>query len=275
MCRTAASCLCPRRSHDTSLLWLSEKLSLRHSQSKCSRWISVGSQRTCQIPTCRRPSFDLSMDPPCGARDLATFGTALEQHRHVGPNRVQVQHRGGVPNYPSNGIRFWWYLHLALELKFIFECPDHATHQSHCSLGQSILSMTTERNCDLSGFGSCPSCISYCCGDLHHCWFSIAFVWSPVSSPARPPTLPSFSTASLSVNGECKDHYCSSILRDQHRRGISAQITTLNHRALDASEVDVEDLNQPHNDCTNLGRACETPHHGVANMAGASHDGCN
>ena len=174
MCRTAASCLCPRRSHDTSLLWLSEKLSLRHSQSKCSRWISVGSQRTCQIPTCRRPSFDLSMDPPCGARDLATFGTALEQHRHVGPNRVQVQHRGGVPNYPSNGIRFWWYLHLALELKFIFECPDHATHQSHCSLGQSILSMTTERNCDLGGFGSCPSCISYCCGDLHHCWFSIA-----------------------------------------------------------------------------------------------------
>ena len=94
----------------------------------------------------------------------------FERYLSIGANRVQVQHRGGVPNYPSTCLRFWWCLHLAVELKLILECPDHATHQSNCSPSQPISSVIVSKVVT----DPCPSCISCFCGNLHHCSFSIA-----------------------------------------------------------------------------------------------------
>ena len=73
----------------------------------------------------------------------------------------------------------WWRAKLSTQMSSILAESasgsfDHATHQSHCSLGQSISSVITWRRSFQGGHRSYPSCISYCCGDLHHCWFSIA-----------------------------------------------------------------------------------------------------
>ena len=63
---------------------------------------------------------------------------------------------------------------------------------------------------------------------------------------------------SLSLDGECKDHSFSSIVRDQHRCGDPAQIAIVNaHKWKLIIMVwmllmfDVRDPSQPHNACTN------------------------
>ena len=113
------------------------------------------------------------------AHVVSATSPPFEWYFPIRPNCVQVQQGGGVYNHPSSCFRFWWYLHLAVELKFILECPDHATNQSHCSLGQTISSMVTSRRCFQGGCGS----FSASQQALHRC------VWPSVTIPACPPTL--------------------------------------------------------------------------------------
>ena len=109
--------------------------------------------------------------------------------------------------FDSGGICIW---------QLNASSPCH--HQSHCSLGPSISSVITRRIRFQSGYGSCPSCISYCCGDLHHSCFSIAAYGHLCGSQHVHPLCQLLNCmrvrSFLSFNGECKDHSCSSILRD-------------------------------------------------------------
>ena len=116
------------------------------------------------MPSSLRPSFDLSMDTfhtilvpeHASAHVVSANSPPLEQLLSIGSSRVEVQCRGGVPMV----FDFWWYVHLAVALKIILGCPDHATHLSHCSLGQSNSSVIAKRRCFQGGCGSCRSCFS-------------------------------------------------------------------------------------------------------------------
>ena len=166
--------------------------------------------------------------------------------------------------WPAQCLRFWWYLHLASELKSVLACPDHATHQSHCSLGQSISSVIAPRRCFPSGYGSCPSGISCSCGDpqlvLHR------YVWSPASSLARPPTLPASRLHAgpllpFSQWGggevECKDHIPVRRSLATNIGVAPAWIATVNAHKLTLIIVpwmllmSTFKTSQPHNACTN------------------------
>ena len=141
-------------------------------QSRCTHWTSSENRRIYQVPSCLLLSHSFSEH--ASAHVVSATSPPFEWYFPIRPNCVQVQQGGGVHNHPSNGLRFWWYLHLTVELKLILECPDHATHQSHCSLGQTISSMITWRRCFQGGYGSCSSCVSHCSGNLHHSRLSIA-----------------------------------------------------------------------------------------------------
>ena len=185
--RTAASCWCPGRSHgqtgtlmissglahlsDTGLLRIVRavvaspfaiKMYALGLHSETDEYSVFGLRSICQWTH----SIPHSFPEHASAHVVSATSPLFERYLSIGPNRVQVQQRGGVPNYPGNGLRYWWYLHLAVELKFILECPDHASHLSHCSLGQTISSMITWRRCLQGGYGSCSSCVSHCSGNL-------------------------------------------------------------------------------------------------------------
>ena len=89
------------------------------------------------------------------------------------------------------------------------------------SVNQSISSMISQWRRFHGDYRSCP----------HHKLVLHRCAKSPVSVPARPPTLPASQLHAGPQLPLCKEHSCSSILRDQHRCGISAQIPTINaHR---------------------------------------------
>ena len=71
------------------------------------------------------------------------------------PNCIQVQQVGGVHNHPSNGLRFWWYLHLTIDLKLILECPNPRTRGS--MRRESDMSSTRQRAASRETH-SCPYC---------------------------------------------------------------------------------------------------------------------
>ena len=146
-----------------------------------------------------RPSFDLSMDPLhttlvprtriCPFFCVHDFATVRKVPFH------RTQPCPGSATWRRVQLSKQWSLirvdlPLAIELKFILECPDHATHLSHCSLGQSTSSVIARYRCFQGGYGSCPSCILLLLRRpalmliIHRC------VWSSASCPARPPTLP-------------------------------------------------------------------------------------
>ena len=143
-----------------------------------------------------------------------------------------------------------------VELKFILQGPYHAT-----ALGQSISPVITRRRGFQGGYSSCPSSTSYCGGDLHLSWFSIAAHHHLCRSQHVHPLCQLFTCmrvrSSLSLTGKCKDPFCLSILHDQHPCNISAEMPNdkctevdINHRALDA-DVDVQGPCQPHSGCNN------------------------
>ena len=66
-----------------------------------------------------------------------------------------------------------------------FLCPDHATHQPHCSLGHTISSMITWRRCLQGGYGSCSSYVSHCSVTAGSPSLRMAIL----TIPACPPTL--------------------------------------------------------------------------------------
>ena len=211
MCRSAASCLCPGRSRgqtgtrmmSSGLAHLSDTGLLQIVRAGKPLAMKMYSLDFIKKPT-NMPDSNLSSAFVRSVHGPNQYHTR-SQNTHlpmsatsppcercvpVGPNRAQVQNRGGVPTYPSNGLRFQWYLHLAVELKFILECPEHATHQPHCSSWpihfqrdrtaqmfpkwlrvQPFLHLLLLRR---------PASLLV----LHR------GVWSPVSSPARPLTLP-------------------------------------------------------------------------------------
>ena len=121
--RSAASCLCPGRSHgQTGALMISSGFA-HFSHTSFLRIVRAGIASPCaikmyselhpetdeydQISSCLRPSFDLSTDPldttlgvpeHASAHAVSAASPTFERHLLIGPNRVQVQQRCGVPN---------------------------------------------------------------------------------------------------------------------------------------------------------------------------------
>ena len=102
-----------------------------------------------------------------------------------------------------------------------------------------------------------PSCISYCCGDLHHSWFSIVAYGHLRRSQHVPPTLPASQLrAGPQLPFSQRWVQRPFLLVDPSRptwvwhlrsdtKNQSTQVD-IDHRALDASNVDVQDPCQPH-----------------------------
>ena len=56
-----------------------------------------------------------SFSKQASAHVVSATSPPFEWYFPIRPNCVQVQQGGRVHNHPSNGLRFWWYLHLAVE----------------------------------------------------------------------------------------------------------------------------------------------------------------
>ena len=158
--RTAAACLCPGRSHgQTGMLTISLRVGppfWHRSPSDCpsrdcfavrNQDVLTGLHPETDEYTRFHPVFCFrsirqrthsiphSFSEHASAHVVSATSPPFEWYFPIRSNCVQVQQGGGVHNHPSSGLRFWWYLHLTVELKLVLECPDHTTHQSHCSLG--------------------------------------------------------------------------------------------------------------------------------------------
>ena len=125
--RTAASCWCPGRSHgQTGTLMISSGSA--HLSDTCfhcpsSRRSDISNQSVlaglhpetdeyarfhpvfglrsiCQ----RTQSIPHSFSARASAHVVSATSPPFERYLPIGPNRVQVQQRGGVPNYLSNGL---------------------------------------------------------------------------------------------------------------------------------------------------------------------------
>ena len=141
--RTAASCCCPGRSHygqtrilmvssglahlsDTGLLMIVRAVIASPFAIKMYsldfilkptivpdsiRSSAFGLRSICQ----RTHSIPHSIPEYASAHVVSATSPPFERYHPVGPKSVQAQHRPGVPNYPSNGLRFQWCLHLVVE----------------------------------------------------------------------------------------------------------------------------------------------------------------
>ena len=150
---------------------------------------------------------------------------------------------------------FFWTLQESAVSFFLPFWSFFSNANSHCSPGQSISKVIIWCRSFQGSCRSCPFCTSCCSGDLHHSWFSVAAYGHLCRSQQVHPLLPGFSTArgstTSSLNGERKDH--SSILPDSNWCGISSSDTDdqcthtdIDHRAMDAHDVDVRHSCQLH-----------------------------